>query len=160
MPAGPGQSPYPLPHQGSSAFDPPQRRRGPDLPLPHCSSIWHAPTMRPHSPREAQVSLRTQEIQTFRPFWSTLWQRERGGGGEKSISDPEEENSVYKREGRRGLGQCPQWMQSWFLCALLRLTSLGQIKPGGLSVRVRWTVNGLLADTESFKIVNVISSIL
>lgn len=44
------------------------------------------------------------------PFCSTLQQREREVG--KSMSDPDEENGVYKGEGRRGLGQCPQWMQS------------------------------------------------
>lgn len=59
MPAGPGQFPYPLPHQGPGAPDPPQSRRGPDLPLPHRPSTWHAPAMGPHPPREAQVSSRS-----------------------------------------------------------------------------------------------------
>lgn len=68
-------------------------------------------------------------------FWTTSWWRDR----KKESKNSDEEKSVYKGEGRRRLGQCSHWMQSWFLCALLRLTSLGQIKPGGLSVWVKWT---------------------
>lgn len=59
MSAGPSQSPDPLPHQGPGVSDPPQSSRGPDLPLPQCSSTWHAMTMTPYLPREAQVGLRS-----------------------------------------------------------------------------------------------------
>lgn len=55
------------------------------------------------------------------------------------ISYPEAAKSVYKGEGRWGLGKCSHWIRSWFLCAFLRLTSLGQIKLGGLKVWARWT---------------------
>lgn len=39
---------------------------------------------------------------------------------------------LRKERSRRRLGQRSRWMQAWFLCALLRLTSLGQIKQGVL----------------------------
>lgn len=61
LPAGPGQSLYPLPHQDPGAFEPPQHRGGPELPLPHRrhTNAWHAQCMEPHSPCEARVCLRS-----------------------------------------------------------------------------------------------------
>lgn len=59
LPAGPGQPLNPLPHQNLGAFDPTQHGRGPDLPLPHHATTWHALTLSPYSQRCAQVCLKS-----------------------------------------------------------------------------------------------------
>lgn len=58
LPAGPGQPLNPLPHQDLGAFDPTQYGRGPDLPLPHHATTWHALTLSPYLQRRAQVGLK------------------------------------------------------------------------------------------------------
>lgn len=64
-PASSGQSPYMPQHQVPGASDPPQGRRGPDLPPLQLPSTWHAHNLGPLPAPCQAPSLFLQEIHAF-----------------------------------------------------------------------------------------------
>lgn len=120
-PASSGQSPHTPQHQVPGASDPPQGRRGPDLPPLQLSSTWHAHDLGPLPPCQAPCFF--QKLHR-NPRFTLCARLLRRAWRQRQEEIPEDDRSVYNGEGRRRLGACSHR----FLSASLLLTSLGQIK--------------------------------